>query len=221
MPSGPTRLIDSEKMKADRFTIGDPRYPAGVTSHLGNGAPKTITASGDLAVLRRKTLGLFCSVKCPGNLILQTYDLAQKLRAAGVTVIGGFHSPMERECLRIFLRSPHPVIVCPARGLPKRVPPEFRRPLEQGRLLLLSPFSDTVSRADEETAHQRHRFVAALADKIFVAYAAPNSKTEFFCREIIAWRKPLFTFAESASENLLAVGARPINPKDFAREQPG
>ena len=208
-------------MEINCLSLDDPRYPAGLKVCLGNAAPKTLTAGGDLGVLRSESLALFCSVKCPGNLILQTYDLAQKLRAAGVTVIGGFHSPMERECLRILLRSPHPVIVCPARGLPKRVPSEFRRPLEQGRLLLLSPFADTVSRADEETAHQRNRFVAALADKIFVAYAAPDSKTEFFCREIIAWRKPLFTFAESASENLLAVGARPINPKDFAREQPG
>src|SRR5947207_10059443 len=221
MPSGPTRLIDSEKMKADRFTIGDPRYPAGVTSHLGNGAPKTITASGDLAVLRRKTLGLFCSVKCPGNLIVQTYDLAQKLRAAGVTVIGGFHSPMERECLRILLRSPHRVIVCPARGLPKQVPPEFRKALAEGRMLLLSSFADSVRRADEEAAQQRNRFVAALAHKIFVAYAATNSKTEFFCREIIAWSKPLYTFAGAANENLIALGARPINPNAFSREHLG
>jgi predicted Rossmann fold nucleotide-binding protein DprA/Smf involved in DNA uptake len=171
--------------------------------------------------LRAKTLALYCSVKCPGNLILQTYDLAQKLRAAGVTVVGGFHSPMERECLRILLRSPHPVIVCPARGLPKRVPPEYRRPLEDGRLLLLSLFADTVRRADEQSAHQRNRFVAALADKIFVAYAAPNSKTELFCREIIAWRKPLYSFADNANENLFALGAKPTNPHEFCREQFG
>ncbi len=205
-------------METNCLSLDDPRYPAGLKFCLDNAAPKTITAGGDLAVLRLKTLALFCSVKCPGNLILQTYDLAQKLRAAGVTVIGGFHSPMERECLRILLRSPHSVIVCPARGLPKRVPPEFRKPLEDGRLLLLSPFADTVHRADEESAHERNRFVAALADKIFVAYAAPNSKTEFFCREIIAWRKLLYTFAVGANENLLAIGAKPINPNDITRE---
>ena len=208
-------------MEINCLSLDDPRYPAGLKRWLGNDAPTTITACGDLAVLRPKTLALFCSVKCPGNLILQTYDLAQKLRAAGATVIGGFHSPMERECLRILLRSPHPVIVCPAHRLPKRVPPEFRKPLEEGRLLLLSQFADTVRRADEETAHKRNRLVAALADKILVAHAAPNSKTEFFCREIIAWRKSLYTFAGSANENLLALGAKPIIPNDFSREQLG
>ena len=190
--------------------LADPLYPAALQTHLGHSAPAAIAALGDLHILQRKSLALFCSVKCPGNLIVQTYDLAQKLRAAGVTVIGGFHSPMERECLRILLRSPHPVIICPARSLPKRLAPEFRKPLEEGRLLLLSSFADAVCRADEETAHRRNRLVAALADRIFAAYAAPNSKTELFCREIIAWGKPLYTLAGEANANLLALGAMPI-----------
>jgi len=208
-------------MEINRLSLDDPRYPTGLKVCLGNAAPQTITAAGDLSVLRPETFALFCSVKCPGNLILQTYDLAQKLRAAGVTVIGGFHSPMERECLRILLRSPHRVIACPARGLPKRVPPEFRKALAEGRMLLLSSFADTVRRADEEAAQQRNRFVAALADKIFVAYAASNSKTEFFCGEIIAWNKPLYTLADAANENLLVLGAKPIDSHAFTRERLG
>lgn len=193
----------------------DPRYPVALTTHLGDCAPELVSVLGNLQLLQRKSLALFCSVKCPGALILQTYDLAQKLRQAGTTVIGGFHSPMERQCLSILLRSPQPVMVCPARGLPKRTPPEFQRPLAEGRLLLLSPFAETVHRADEETADRRNCFVAALADEIFVAYAAPNSKTEFFCREIIGWRKPVYTFACDTNEELVTLGARPINPNDF------
>lgn len=53
-------------------------------------------------------LALVCSVKCPGDLILKTYDLAQQLREAEVTIIGGFHSLMERECLTILLRGNQP-----------------------------------------------------------------------------------------------------------------
>jgi predicted Rossmann fold nucleotide-binding protein DprA/Smf involved in DNA uptake len=128
---------------------------------------------------------------------------------------------MERRCLAILLRSPHPVIVCPARSLPKRVSAEFRQPLEEGRLLLLSPFDVAVTRADEETARQRNRFVAALSDQIFAAYAAPNSSTERFCRELIGWGKPLYTFAGAANENLLALGARPINPNELSNAQLG
>ena len=86
---------------------------------------------------------------------------------------------------------------------------------------MLSPFDNAVNRADEETARQRNRFVAALADQIFAAYAAPNSNTELCCREIVAWRKPLYTLAGDANENLLALGAKPINPNDLSRAQPG
>jgi predicted Rossmann fold nucleotide-binding protein DprA/Smf involved in DNA uptake len=205
-------------VKINRLGIEDAGYPAGLKVNLGNRAPKTVTWSGELGVLESGTLALFCSVKCPGNLIRQTFDLAHKWRAAGVRVIGGFHSPMERECLRILLQSPHPVIVCPARGFPTRVPPEFRKPLDDGRLLLLSMFADTVRRADEQTAQERNRYVAALAEKIFVAYAALGGKTEAFCREILAWKKPLLTLADAANENLLALGAEPINLNSLSPE---
>ena len=186
-------------------------YPNRLRERLGNGAPQQLTALGNLNALQTKPLALFCSRKCPGDLILKTYDLAQQWRDQGVTVIGGFHSPMERECLRILLRSPHPVIICPARGLPRRIEPDFKRPLAEGRLLLLSAFPDSVRHATEETAHQRNRVVAALADRIFIAYAEPNSKTEFFCRELAASGKPLFTHSSPATANLVALGAKPVD----------
>jgi len=193
------------------------QYPVALAVHLGHHAPANLAALGNLDALQTKPLALFCSRKCPGDLILQTYDLAQHWRDQGVTVIGGFHSPMERECLRILLRSPHPVIICPARGLPRRIEPEFKRPLTEGRLLLLSAFPDTVKRATEQTAHQRNRVVAALAERIFIAYAEPNSNTEFFCREIAAWGKPFFTHPSPATANLIALGARPIGATDAPR----
>jgi predicted Rossmann fold nucleotide-binding protein DprA/Smf involved in DNA uptake len=154
-------------------------------------------------------------------LIVQTYDLAHKLRRAGVTVIGGFHTPMERHCLTILLRSPHPVVVCPARSLPRRVASEYRQPLEERRLLLLSPFAEGVNRSDEESARHRNRFVAALAAHIFAAYAAPNSHTEQFCREIVAWGKPLYTLAGESNQNLVSLGAKPVNLNDLSGLEPG
>ena len=57
-----------------------------------------ITAVGDLEVLQSKMVALFCSVRCPGKLILATHDLCHELRNKGMTVVGGFHSRVEREC---------------------------------------------------------------------------------------------------------------------------
>lgn len=161
-------------------------YPATLSRHLGNDSPSSIAALGNLQILRRHKLALFCSVKCPGRLILQTHDLARELAHAGVTVIGGFHSLVAKECLRILLRSTQPVAICPARSLKKmRMRTEWRKPFEEGRLLFLSPFPDNRHRGDTAMAFYRNRFVAALADRIFIPYAAPASKTEQFCREVL------------------------------------
>jgi predicted Rossmann fold nucleotide-binding protein DprA/Smf involved in DNA uptake len=136
------------------------------------------------------------------------------LRDAGVTVIGGFHSPMEREFLAALLRGRQPVIICPARGLGDlRVHAEWKKPLEDGRLLVLSPFEEKLRRATAALAQERNRFVGALADEVFIAYAAAGGKTEAFAREIIAWGKPVYTLDDPANAGLVALGARPITPR--------
>ncbi len=181
--------------------------------YFGERAPKTLTASGNLDILQRKKLALFCSVKCPGTLILQTYDLARVLRNAGVTVISGFHSPMEKECLALLLRGTQPVIVCPARSIERmRMPSEWKAPLAEGRLLLLSPFAKKLRRITADLAQKRNELVAALADAVFVAHAAPGSKMEQFCHDMLTLGKPLLALESDENTSLIANGARPVRP---------
>ena len=161
---------------------------------------------GNVKLLEQPLTAFFCSVRCPGNLVLKAYDLAQRWRAENQPIIGGFHSPVEKEVLKIMLRSTVPVCVVLARKLPRRIPTEFRRPLDEGRLLLVSPFDAKTRRATQETAAYRNQVVAALADKVFVAYAAPGSKTEAFCREITGTGKTCITFDDPKTANLKAAG---------------
>ena len=101
---------------------------------------------GNLDILKEKKAAFFCSSKCPGDLIIKTYDLAKKWRNEGITVIGGFHSPMEQECLSILLRGRQPVIVCPARSIETmRLKAEYRTPLAESRLLFLSAFPEKIN----------------------------------------------------------------------------
>ena len=148
----------------------------------------------------------FCSVRCPGDIILKSYDLAQKWRAEGQAVIGGFHSPVEKEVLKIMLRSTAQVCIVLARGLPKRIPAEFRKPIDEGRLVLVSPFEVKIKRATAESAMSRNSVIAALAEKIFVAYAASGSKTETLCRSISKLNKPSFTFSSPHTGDLINMG---------------
>ena len=168
------------------------------TAHLGN-----------LRLLDEPLTALFCSNRCPGDLILKTYDIARAMRDAGVPVIGGFQTPMEKECLRLLLRGEQPVVVCPARGINNmRIPRDWRPALDDGRLLVLSPFPATARRPTAELAAQRNDLVADLAQRVFIAHAAPGSKTEAFARRLADAGKPLLTLDSPANEHLVEAGVR-------------
>jgi predicted Rossmann fold nucleotide-binding protein DprA/Smf involved in DNA uptake len=171
-----------------------------------------ITAIGNIDILQNKALALFSSSKCPGKVILQTYDLMKNIREAGITVIGGFHSPMERECLNILLKGKQPIIFCPARSIDgMRIQPEYKKRLDEGRLLILSPFAEKATRISSERALERNRFIAAIGDSIFIPYAAPNSKTEQLCKELFAWNKPLYTLPGGTNSNLVRNGCKTVD----------
>ena len=195
----------------------DPNYPSVLKAHLGKDAPDTITAIGNLHILRKNPTAFFCSTKCPGDLIVKTYDIAQILRDADMTVISGFHSPMERECLTILLRGAQPVIICPARSINNmRINKEYKKPLKDGQLLFLSPFDKNQQRISAKTSHYRNLFVAAMSAVIFVAHAESSSKTEELCRQILSWQKPIYTFESGYNKNLIKMGARPVNMENVS-----
>lgn len=185
-----------------------PDFPASLRTCGGTPVSPRIWAIGDLAILKRRLLGFFCSTRCPGELILRTYDLARAWRDAGVTIIGGFHSPMEKECLSLLLHGTQPVVICPARNIERmRLPMAWQPALTEGRLLILSPFAGKQRRMTVDLARKRNEFVAALADEIFVAYASPGSRTEQFCRDLFRRGKSVLTVESSENSTLLSLGA--------------
>jgi predicted Rossmann fold nucleotide-binding protein DprA/Smf involved in DNA uptake len=166
---------------------------------------------GDVKILNNPLLGLLCSIRCPGRVIVQTYDLARALRDAEVPVIGGFHSPMEKECLDFLLRGKQSVIVCPARSITNmRMPLAWRKACGEGRLLILSPFAPKHGRISAPLAGKRNRFVSLLADQFFVPYAAPGSKTEHLCQDLLQAGKKIYTFESEKERDIVKAGAVPI-----------
>jgi len=188
-----------------------------LSRYLGERAPQTVHAIGNVSILSNKSLAVFCSNRCPGGIIIKTYDLMRELRTKGVTVISGFHSAVERECLSILLKGGQPIIYCPARSIEgMKIKPELRKPLEDGRLLILSPFGDRLRRISSGLADERNRFTAALAASVFVPYAASGSKTEKFCSELMAWDKELYTLPDDRTANLIETGAKIIAAVSFS-----
>ena len=98
-----------------------------LTRLLGETCPPSFAALGDLDILRKNApAALFCSNRCPPELVERAHELAQTLRDKSVTVISGFHTQLEVEALEILLRGSQPIIFCEVRSLETlRIPNEF------------------------------------------------------------------------------------------------
>jgi predicted Rossmann fold nucleotide-binding protein DprA/Smf involved in DNA uptake len=198
----------------ERITIirpGNPRYPPALAVHRGVETLPAFAAIGSLEILEGNLIGLVCSGRCPGPVILEMYGLATSISADRCVVVGGFHSPMERQCLEIFLARHVPVIVCPARPLEgMRIPVPWQQPLREDRLLIASPYLKGNRRTTKATASHRNRFVAAIAKVLLIPYAQPGGVAEAIGRLAACWGKGLFTLRLEEQPWMQAVGARPI-----------
>lgn len=74
------------------LTPDHPRYPAALLSQP-NAAP--FRAGGALDILAIPATGFFCSSKCPGAIILRTFDAITSLRDRQQLIIGGFRSAQQ------------------------------------------------------------------------------------------------------------------------------
>ena len=182
--------------KVFRDVVRIHRTDAAFAKFFGHSPPgaalEFMDALGNLAVLETKRTAFFCSAKCPGEIILRAYDAATRWRDEGRVIVSGFHSPVERDCLRILLRGKQPIIICPARTLDGyRVPADWQPALDAGRLLVLSPFASSARRTTARLAAQRNEFVASLADEAVFAHTTPGGHTDRLRAVLIAAGKPV------------------------------
>ena len=181
------------------------------------GSVSAVALKGDPGILDTRLIGFFCSVRCPGDVILKSYDLARALREINVTIVGGFQSPMEKEFLDLLLRGSASVVVCPARGLGNmRIPKSWKKPLDEGRLLLLSFFDDNIRRPTATIAARRNAYVAALADRLLIAYAEKGGKIEALCKEALTEGKRVFALDSVDNARLVECGVVPVRGDDLA-----
>jgi len=135
---------------------GDADFPRRLLDEIAGTKFLEVHGTGDRSILKQQSLGLICSVQCPGSIVIQTFDAIRELRDVGIVVAGGFHSPMEKECLDFLLRGEQPVIVCPAKGLARlRMPASWRAAVDAGRLLLISDPVRLPARNAYRDAEQR------------------------------------------------------------------
>ena len=191
---------------------GEPGYPSRLRSGANAPSWPLLSAFGNRELLDRVSLGLLCSVACPGQVVIEAFDAIRELRDAGVTLIGGFHSPMERECLSFLLRGGQPVVLCPARHPTRHgLPASWREGLDSGRMLIVSPFGPDVRRSTRMTAHERNQFVAQLATALWIPHATPEGQVAQVAKNALAMDTTVFWGTTSVPAPNWVTGARAYN----------
>ena len=133
---------------------------------------------GNKEILKLHKTAFLCSRKVPASVVLKCYDWAIEQREKGNCIISGFHSQLEKDVLHYLLKGKQPIILALARGLKEKVETEFQQHIEQGRLLIVTPFEIKVKRVTERTAATRNKMMIELADDITVGYASTGGNLE-------------------------------------------
>ena len=116
------------------------------------------------------------SRRVPPEAVMQSLDWATRMRDEGVCVMSGFQNPLEKEVLNILLKGTSPFILVLARWMwdGRHIPTLFRKPLAEGRLLVVSPVSQSIRRVDARSAAQRNRCILDHADSLFLGALDPD-----------------------------------------------
>src|SRR5439155_20275572 len=150
------------------------RQPASIQHH-----GRKLWCHGNRELLKEQLHAVLCSKACPGEKIIEAIDLAQQWRVENRSVVSGFHTPVEKECLRIFLRGPQRIVICPARGLdPFQLPAEWQAKFERDELLIISPFDSSIRRPTRQTAEIRNKLVVDVATDVTIIYASRGGQLE-------------------------------------------
>ena len=140
---------------------------------MKNRSPEIKITAGNLAILELPKTAFLCSRQVPADSVLKCYDWGIQMRETGRCIISGFHSPLEQDVLHYLLKGKQPVIMALARGLKTTWEPSIQEALEEGRLLIITPFDENIKRASANTAAVRNDLMINMADEVVVGYANP------------------------------------------------
>lgn len=167
-----------------------------------------IQTIGNKKILENTKLALFCSRKCPPDLIVKSLDLAVQLRQQQITVISGFQSLVEKEILDILLKGKQNIIWAHSRNIEgmKRIPAKIKPGIDKGRFLIISNFDESENRPSQKRGLMRNYYIAEQANEILILHATPGSSIEKLALSFRNSEKKLFTIASKWNENLIEMG---------------
>lgn len=158
---------------------------------------------------------LAASSRAMASTLLPTYDFMLALNDTVLTVVGGFHTRTERECLEILLRGNHSVLVCPARHFVAghrlysgELWAQVKRGIAEGRVSIHPPMGIKGTRITRDNAEIRNAYLLEIADRMLVLSANEGSRTAAMAHTALERGMPVFVMDHPSNAHLLDAGAR-------------
>jgi predicted Rossmann fold nucleotide-binding protein DprA/Smf involved in DNA uptake len=127
---------------------------------------------GNADLLQLPKTAFLCSRHISASAVLKCYDWASEQRRQGVCVIGGFHSPLEKDVFQILIKGSQPLVMVLGRAMYKNLPEIYQTALLRKRLLIVSVAPSTL-RHSTQSAFKRNKYIIENAQKIVFGWLDP------------------------------------------------
>ena len=166
---------------------------------------QSVFYTGSLDIIKKyPVIGVLASGKAPGTVVWESYQLFYALRDAGVTIAGGWHSPLEKGILDALIEGKVNVAFFAAKGLKGRgFQQKFKLFDRTSRGLMISPFPDSVTKIDgTEGPRLRNQLLAAISDVLLIPYIKPKGKLFHMLNAESAFLNKAFVLNHSENDKI-------------------
>lgn len=176
-----------------------------------HGKPPSLWCRGDLTILNHTLLGIISAREIDSELALESSQLVKQLAfIKDVSFVGGWHSPLEEQALRILLAQEVSIVFCVSKALERFIPSiEVVSRVVQGQALLLTHCSPKAKRITRDASMRRNELVVELAKAVLVLSAPEGSASLKLARSALGRGKPVHTLEHRLNKDLLIAGAVP------------
>jgi DNA processing protein len=184
--------------------------PPNITSFF-HGKPPSLWCLGDLTILNHTLLAIISAREIDSDLALESSQLLKQLAfIKDVSFVGGWHSPLEEQALRILLAQEVSIVFCVSKALERFIPSiEVVSRVVQGQALLLTHCSPKAKRITRDASMRRNELVVELAKAVLVLSAPEGSASLKLARSALGRGKPVHTLEHRLNKDLLIAGAVP------------
>jgi predicted Rossmann fold nucleotide-binding protein DprA/Smf involved in DNA uptake len=192
--------------------------PMGLESFF-SGKPPKLWCLGDQRILNGRLLGIISSRQADADLAAKSAQLLQQLASLkAVTFIGGWHSPLEKEALRVLSDNSAQIIFCVAKSLQRFIPPpDIENRVRQGHALLLTHCSPKAKRISREASLRCNQLVMALASAVLALSAPEGSSSLELAKAALNCGKPVLTLEDGRNKELLKCGNLPATLENIEK----